>query len=103
MTKEQKQLIAQTIINQIGGMGRLKAMIGAKDFLIIESGVRFKFAKAYNGINYISIVLNGNDLYDVEYKKVGSKNAITIATSNDLYSDMLKSDFEQTTKLYLSL
>ena len=42
-TKDAQMEIANTIIRQMGGAGRLGAMIGAKNFLALNSGVRFDF------------------------------------------------------------
>lgn len=88
---------AKTILNQLGG-NRFIAMTGAqcysdKNKLI----VKFKGSKISN---YVSITLNGSDLYDVEFKKLRGMDFKTIATFNDIYCDMLTNIFEQTTKLY---
>ena len=94
--------LANEILRQIGGTGRLSAMIGAKQFVALDNGVAFKFPRA-NGINYIRITLNGKDLYDVEYLYVTVKKVTTKAKSEDIYCDMLKNDIEQTIEMYLSL
>lgn len=103
-TKEEKLEIANTIMRQLGTThNKLSLMIGAKNFVLTEAGVAFKF-KSNRGINYIKIQLNSNDLYDVTYKSVrGVKTNITKKFSQDLYADMLKNDIEQTIGLYLSL
>lgn len=94
--------IANTILKQIGGPNKLKAMIGAKQFLILKDGIGIKIAK-YNNINYISITLNSSDLYDISYKKVWGTNIKDIKDSNNLYFDMLVEDIEESLQARLSL
>jgi hypothetical protein len=103
-SKEEKMEIANNIMRQLGtNHNKLSIMIGAKHFVLTDSGVAFKF-KSNRGINYIKIQLNSKDLYDVTYKSVrGTKTNITKNISQDLYADMLKSDIENTIGLYLSL
>ena len=96
--------IARIIINQIGGTGRLSAMIGARDFLAIDNGLQFKFvAKSKNKSNIIRITLNGNDLYDVSFIKYRALEAKTISEHNDVFCDSLVELIEKETELYLSL
>ena len=60
--------IAQTIIKQLGGSGRLTAMIGARSFVAGDDYVDIRFtAKAANKSNLIKVALNSNDLYDVTF------------------------------------
>jgi hypothetical protein len=101
-TKQDKIDLANSIMACIGNQNRLKMMIGAKQFMLVENGLSFKFPRS-NGINYIKITLNGKDLFDVEYGYITAKGYKVKETSNDLYNDMLKNDIEQTIKKYLSL
>lgn len=96
------QEIAKTILMQMGGSNRLNAMIGAKYFAAIENGLSFRF-KMSKAANYVKITLNSLDLYDIEFGKVWGKNFKIVKTVNDVYDDQLKSIFERTTGLYLSL
>ena len=98
--------VAETIRDQLPrGFG---AMIGVKNLIGLDNGLDIRFkARAKNGINRIVITLNALDLYDVSYERVtngkaGFKQTIK-ATSEGLYNDMLKTDIETTTELYLSL
>lgn len=96
--------ITRTIISQLGGSGRLNAMLGAKDFLAHENGVSFKItAKAKNKANYIKIVLNGNDLYDVTFGYIRGTNYTIRSEHTDIYAESLVSFIEDETDLFLSL
>lgn len=96
--------IAHNIIKQIGGTGRLSAMINAKDFLAHQDGLSFKWtAKSRNKSNYIKIVLNGNDLYDITFGYTRGLNYTVRSEHKDVYFDELISLFERETGLFLSL
>ena len=100
MTRNQE--IAQTIIQQLGGGGRLVAMIGAKNFVAIESGLSFKFG-ACPQYNYLSITLNGMDLYDLRLVKVRAHSIVREKTVSGIYAEDLRQTIESETKLCLSL
>ena len=94
--------IAQTIIAQLGGTGRLSAMINARDFVALEDGVMFRFS-GNRKINKIRIRLNSLDLYDVEFLKVKKFDFTVTASESNVYAEDLKKIIEQEIKLYLSL
>lgn len=87
-------------------------MIGGRDFFSDNNGqtLVFKFSGS-RAANYIRITLNGLDLYDVEFVKLGRLNRKTFAMSpnkttgefSDIYAEDLKRIIEQFTGLYLSL
>ena len=60
---------ATEIIKQLGGAGRIKAMVGACNFGTNGNDVSFRF-KGSKKANHIKITLNGMDLYDVEFIKI---------------------------------
>lgn len=94
--------IANTILQQLGGSGRVSSMLGAKNFAAIESGLQFRWAaKAKNKANFINIKLNGNDLYDITFIRVYGLNLTEISEHNDVYAEDLISLFETQTGLYL--
>lgn len=117
--------IAEIIISQLGGTGKLRMMIGATNFVaghkaVLKqnqnmTGVRVFFtARAKNGIGSFAVFYDrGKDLYNVEYyKKVTIKNSVKFAESpgdmlasmsRGIYVEDLARDIEQTTGLYLSL
>lgn len=100
------QLIAQTILQQLGGTGRLSTMTGANNFVSTDSGVAFKMVGKHptnGGVSHIRISLTSMDLYDVEYLRIRAGKITEVAKSEGLYVDRLKNDIEQNTQKYLSL
>jgi len=93
------KLIAETILKQLGGSNKLQAMIGAKNFVIIENGVGFKYPSG----KYVQVKLNSKDLYDMTFKSIRGTKVRTIETYSNIYSDRLITTFENHSKLYLSL
>lgn len=102
---------ADVILSQLGGAGRLKVMIGAREFYSENNGqtLYFKFAMCPKA-NVIKITLNGSDLYDVEFWKRGRLNTKTMTVPNakagefsDVYAEDLKEIIENYTGLYLSM
>jgi hypothetical protein len=103
-TRKNGQEVAQTILKQMGGTGKLAAMVGAKDFIAYPNGVAFKFMDPGAGKpNYVKIVLNASDTYDLEFGRLRGMNYKVIKTADDVYVESLRSLFERTTGLYLSL
>lgn len=94
--------VGETIVQQLGGSGKLKVMIGAYNFLTNGDDLSFKF-KGSRVANYVKIKLNSLDLYDVEFGKIRGHNYKIVREVEGLYWDQLKPIFENTTKLYLSL
>jgi hypothetical protein len=96
--------VGQTILKQMGGRNRLVGMIGAKDFISYPNGVAFKFMDPGAGKpNYVKITLNFRDTYDVEFGRLRGMNYKVIESFSDVYNNSLRSLFEKTTGLYLSL
>ena len=93
--------VAITILKQLGGVGRLRAMTGAYNFVDLGDGVAFKIKN--QRANYIKIKLNGKDLYDLEVGRIRGTTYKVVATHNDVYFDQLKPLIEQATGMYLSL
>lgn len=107
--------IATTILNQLGGK-RFVVMTGAKDFIAIDNGLRFKVGRNASKANRVEIKLNGLDLYDmtfikyrpfsvkIDHKKGEVKTieekAETVREYNDIYFDQLQELFTETTGLY---
>jgi hypothetical protein len=102
-SKQERIQIANTIISQMNtNQNKLRAMLGAKDFVLLDAGLAFKF-KMNPNMNYVKIELNGKDLYDITFKKVGTKHTKDVKVINDVYCDELIEIFESTTGLYLHL
>jgi hypothetical protein len=90
LTKEEAQQIAQTTLMYIGGIGKLSAMLGATKFSVDAEGtLSFKF-KMFSKANYVSFKLNGLDLYDVIFSKLGKYELKTVEEFNNRYFDSLK-------------
>jgi len=111
MNNETKMALAQEIIVQLGG-NKFTVMTGAKQFMAIDNGLAFKLpgTSGYTkqSINYVEVILNGKDLYDVTYsrftngRKQGPKKVVK-HVDNDIYFDMLQDSFTEATGLYTSL
>ena len=98
---------AEIILSQLGGYGRLNAMIGAKDFMHgKESDGRpylcFKFAGCKTA-NYAKIALDPDDTYTVTIGKIVKYELKNAKESAMVYADQLRPLFERTTGMYLSL
>ena len=98
--------IASEILNHLGGLGKLSAMTGAKNFIAIDNGVRFRIGRNSAGVNTVTVTLNSLDLYDTEYARIRTiKHMPTykrLSGSDGIYNDMLKADFEHETGMYLT-
>lgn len=96
--------VAKIIIEQMGGAGRLRVMVGASNFLAIDKGVQFSF-KGCPKANKMVITLTPMDTYDVKFYKINmrdlEKSLIPVDTTEGAYEDMLVDLFESTTGLYL--
>lgn len=94
---------ADAILRQLGGK-RFLFMAGATCYSDGENNetlvAKFKGSKAAN-IMYIT--LTSNDLYDVTIAKFRGMNVKVVKEVKGVYSDMLRSIFESSTGLYLSL
>jgi hypothetical protein len=102
MSKE----IAKIILNQLGG-NKLIVMTGAKNLCALDEqcgGLSFKLPK-FSGVkvNYVKIVLNGSDLYDVEFGRIYGNKYTVISKHSDIYCDMLVELFEKETGLFAKL
>lgn len=104
------QEIAQTIIEQMGGLGKIRAMVSASQFVCIGSdgdhgpGVQFSF-KGCRKANKCRVTLNGDDTYRFELYKFNRKtfDCPQVFEIDGAYWDMLKPVFEEETGLRLSL
>lgn len=105
LSREERKEVAETIIAQMGGTGKLKAMIGAKNFRILESGLWFEF-KGSRKANVCEVVYNyGSNTYNFKLQKYSPKYCTftDVYYLEGCYSDMLIELFESKTGLQLSL
>ena len=95
--------VATTIAAQLGGIGRLKAMIGADKFAFGERHLQFRFAaRATNGANSVTITLDGSDTYTVTFYRIGRGFSVKeISSIPFVYDDQLRPVFESETGLFL--
>lgn len=64
MTRNQE--IANIILQQLGG-NKFVAMTGAKQFVAIERGIRFRIGRNATRTNMMRITLRGDDTYKMEF------------------------------------
>lgn len=96
--------IGQTILQQMGGVGRLRAMIGANAFMTHPDGLSFRFPnqKSSRG-NYVKVTLTPDDLYDMEFSKIVKYQAKPVKRYSGLTFDQLIPVFQKQTGLRLHL
>ena len=72
------QEIAKIILQQLGGR-QFAMMTGAKQFVAIDNGVRFRIGRNATRANLVKIVLRGDDTYNMEFWLIGQEvNPYTI-------------------------
>lgn len=95
--------IGNTILEQMGGR-RLSVMLGVQQYYDIRNGVGFKWPNRQRSKgNYVEIVLNGKDLYDMTFFNVSRSGKKRVAQFNDLFAESLVRVFEDHTGWYLRL
>ena len=92
----------KTTYSQIGH--KALTMMGAynKSYDSKDGSISFKI-KGSKKFNYIKIALNGLDLYNITFMKIGKYDIKKEKTINDIYSDMMHSLIEKETGLYLKI
>lgn len=95
--------VAMTILSQLGGSNKLKAMIGANRFDYSENSLNFMFCRNPGKYKGVTITLNANDLYDIKFYR--QKNApsfeVTFTEFKDVYAENLVEIFENETGLVM--
>lgn len=95
--------VAETIAQQIGGINRLRAMIGAHTFIDHSGALSFKF-KGSPYFNYVKITLATSDTYVVYLARVDRRgNRKSEDTVEGLLCEQLQAVIESKTQLRLSL
>jgi hypothetical protein len=95
---------ANLILQQLGGAGKLTAMLGAHSFSGEKDRLRFKFkARAHQNIKCINIVLEPSDTYRVEFWSVRGINVTKVAEHTGVYCDSLIPLVESVTGLAVRL
>lgn len=97
-------MIAKTILKQLGG-NKFLAMTGAKNLMDHKNGLSFRIpgTMSKNKINYVKIVLNSLDTYDLEFGRIFKLDYTIVKYVNDVYVDQLREIFTDVTGLDTSL
>lgn len=102
------RMVAQTILDQMGGQRRLQVMLGVTMFNILASGnpgvgIQWPNKQRSKG-NYVEIRLNGSDLYDVKFFNRGGTAPMKLVKAyDDVYAEDLADIFERQTGWYLRM
>lgn len=95
--------IANEIYRTLGG-NKFRVMTGAKNMVSFEKGIGMKIGRNKTNANYMEIVLNDLDLYDVTFAKVTKMGEMkSVKGYDNVYNDMLVSIFESHTGMYTKL
>ena len=94
--------IANTILAQLGGL-RFIAMTGAREFVAVDSGLRFRVPRARDGINLVRIVLEPSDTYAVEFRASRTTSEKLVHRAEDIYAEDLRRVFTDSTGLETNL
>lgn len=101
---KESQDIQDSIYTALGGKNKLVSMIGAKDFVHSKKGLTFKLGRKAEGINMVTIELNGKDTYDITLASFSIKGGYkVIHKDEDIGAEWIKSVIEMKTGLKLSL
>ena len=87
--------IAQTLLQQIGRSALF--MLGAKDFVLLEKGLRFRIGRNSKGVNRLTITLDPSDTYIVEAEYVRAAKHRVVERCENVYVDSLHSVIEAMT------
>ena len=96
-------MIAETIVKQLGGAGKLQMFIGLKQVLTEGNGVTLVFPKPKHAgaVNRVRITLNGKDLYDMEFIRTRGKTVKVVSQFDDVFAEDIRDRFEEGTGLYI--
>mgnify|MGYP000906379779 CR=1 FL=1 len=94
--------VSNDIYSQLGG-NKFIAMTGAKNLILSNNSLSMRLPKAKNGINYVKIILNSSDTYDLEFGRVNGLDYKVKKIIKDVYVNKLIDVFEEETGLYTSL
>ena len=106
LNKTDLDITAQAIWRQLGG-GKFAAMTGARALVAHDvkwGGISFKLPR-FSGVkvNYVKIILNDLDLYEVEFGRIYNNTYKEISKHTGIYNDQLRELFERVTGLRTSL
>ena len=82
--------VANEIYRQLGG-NRFRVMTGAKNMVSLENGIAMKIGRNKTNANYMEIVLNELDLYDITFAKVTKMGEMkSIKGYDNVYNDIFR-------------
>lgn len=104
-TDEERSLIARTILDQLTaaegrGIGWARMMLGARNIVALDAGVKFEFMGNASGLNLVQVVLTADDTYTLELGTLREFKYTQRVLIESLYADQLKPLFEEHTGLY---
>lgn len=102
MITENKNQVAETILNQLGG-NKFIAMTGAKDLAADSNLLQFRIGKNKGGYKGVKIELDNMDLYKVTFWKMNRKYEVCCNIFHGIYGDQLQELFTEHTGLNTSL
>lgn len=94
--------ISKTIGEQLGGFGRLSAMINARNFLDHGDALSFRFS-GNRKMSFCKITLDDSDTYTVVLGAIRNFEVREKVSASGIYADQLVDLFERETGLYLSV
>lgn len=101
VNRERDIEIAKTILMQLGGSNRLQMFTGAYNFVAVPYGVSFRIKN--RSVNYVKIVLNAMDTYDIEFGRISGVNYKIVKELSGIYNDQLVEIFTRYTGMVLRL
>ena len=97
-SEEPEQDVASIILEQLGGMGRLRAMLSARDFAKSENSLTFKWPnKDLLRGNTLKITLDPSDTYTMQFYAVRGGQSKLVKEFTDVYADQLTTIFRDWT------
>ena len=97
--------VAETLIQQLGGAGQLRAMLGTTLLAVDENSVTINF-RMVKKANRCKVTYNpGLDLYSMDFYLLNARKASCklVQSYSMIYADQLKAVFEGYTGLRMSL
>ena len=100
--------VARTILDQLGGYGRLRVMLGLgrPPYLVsdLPKGVQFMWPNRQRSKgNLVKITLGGDDTYDMEFVNASIRGHKTVKQFTGIYVEQLAEVFERQTGWPLKL
>lgn len=98
-----KHPIAKMIFEQLHIRRLFTAMVGAKDYVATDNGLRFRIGKNSSNANRIEISLDPNDTYTITFVRVAKGGYNALECIDNVYVDMMHDVIERYTGLYTTL